>query len=106
MEQRESIVQQCIPAEYSPHSPNRCPKLCIPVSFPPLITSLRAALLKFSTVLKDSPNLCGGFLVWLTKGARTWTGGRYLSCTWDVNELEAMKEEIVSGDKLKLRMVV
>jgi hypothetical protein len=44
--------------------------------------------------------------VWLTAGARTWLAGRYLAVTWDVEKLESMKEEIVSGDKLKVRMVV
>lgn len=57
-------------------------------------------------MLIDTPDLCGGFVVWLTKGKRTWLAGRYASVTWDVEELEAKKEEIVSGDKLKVRMVV
>ena len=45
-------------------------------------------------------------MVWLTKGKRTWLGGRYASATWDVEELEGMKGEIVAGDKLKQRLVV
>lgn len=45
-------------------------------------------------------------MVWLTKGSREWLSGRYLSCTWDVDELEAKREEIEQGDKLKFRMVV
>jgi len=57
-------------------------------------------------VCKDTPDLCGGFVVWLTKEARTWLGGRYVSVAWDVTELEAMKDEILTGDKLKFRMVV
>jgi hypothetical protein len=57
-------------------------------------------------VLVDTPELCGGFTVWLTKGARTWLGGRYVSATWDAETLDGMKEEIVAGDKLKLKMVV
>lgn len=76
----------------------------MPVSL--LLSSLAFELSKTYLVLKDSPELCGGFLVWLTKGARTWAGGRYLSATWDVDELEARKDEIVNGDKLKLRMVL
>ena len=54
----------------------------------------------------DTPELCGGFTVWLTKGARTWLGGRYVSATWDAEILDGMKEEIVAGDKLKAKMVV
>lgn len=56
--------------------------------------------------MTDTPELCGGFVVWLTKGERAWLGGRYVSATWDVTELEAMKEEIVQGDKLKQRLIV
>lgn len=57
-------------------------------------------------VMTDTPDLCGGFVVWLTKGQRTWLSGRYVSATWDVAELEAMKSEIVEEDKLKQRLVV
>ncbi|KAF2178643.1 putative oxidoreductase ucpA [Zopfia rhizophila CBS 207.26] len=56
--------------------------------------------------LIDTPELCGGFVVWLTKGGRTWLGGRYVSATWDVDKLEQMRYEIVQEDKLKPRMVV
>jgi hypothetical protein len=45
-------------------------------------------------------------VVWLTKGDRKWLNARYLSATWDVDELEARRGEIVGGDKLMVRMVV
>lgn len=45
-------------------------------------------------------------MVWLTKKQLSWLGGRYVSANWDVEELEAMKDEIVEGDKLKQRLVV
>ncbi|KAJ5490111.1 Short-chain dehydrogenase/reductase SDR [Penicillium expansum] len=35
-----------------------------------------------------------------------WLAGRYLSATWDVAELMARKEEIVQGDKLKVKLVL
>tara|TARA_R110002003_G_scaffold1035_10_gene22127 strand:- start:7480 stop:7692 length:213 start_codon:yes stop_codon:yes gene_type:complete len=57
-------------------------------------------------VLNDTPDLCGGFVVWLTAKPRTWLAGRYVSATWDVDTLEKMKDEIVKGDKLVVRMVV
>jgi NAD(P)-dependent dehydrogenase (short-subunit alcohol dehydrogenase family) len=57
-------------------------------------------------VLIDTPDLCAGFVVWFTKGQKSWLNGRYLSASWDVDELEARKDEIVEGDKLKMRMVV
>ena len=58
------------------------------------------------TVLTDDPALCGGFLTWLTKERREWLSGRYVSVNWDVDELVSMKDDIVSMDKLKMRMVV
>lgn len=54
----------------------------------------------------DSAYLCGAFLIWLVKERREWLSGRYLDATWDVEELERKKAEIVEGDKLKMRMVV
>ncbi len=58
--------------------------------------------------LTDDPGLCGGFLVWLTmtEQDKLWLSGRFLSATWDVNELLQMKEAIVKSDMLKARMVV
>lgn len=55
---------------------------------------------------KDDVGLCGAFLVWLLKEDREWLSGRYMHANWDVSELEAKREEIVSGDKLKFRMVI
>jgi len=42
----------------------------------------------------------------LTKERRDWLNGRYLAVTWDVDELSAMKEEIVNKDLLKFKMTV
>jgi len=56
--------------------------------------------------MQDDVGLCGAFLVWLTKEKREWLSGRYVSANWDVEEREGMKEQIVKGDKLKMRMVV
>ncbi|KIV82202.1 hypothetical protein PV11_04329 [Exophiala sideris] len=56
--------------------------------------------------MTDTAELCAGSAVWLTKGQRTWLNGRYVAATWDVDELEDKRAEIVEGDKLKLRMVV
>lgn len=57
------------------------------------------------TVLDDTPELSGGFVVWLTAAQRNWLAGRYLSATWDVEKLDSMREEIVAGDKLRLKLV-
>lgn len=56
--------------------------------------------------MNDTPELCGGFAVWVTAEKRKWLGGRYVSATWDVDALEKREDEIVKGDKLKTKMVV
>lgn len=56
--------------------------------------------------LKDSPELPAATIAWLTSERRDWLSGRYLSATWDMEELLARKAEIVGGDKLKVRLVV
>ncbi|KAK3707835.1 hypothetical protein LTR37_011837 [Vermiconidia calcicola] len=62
----------------------------------------------FKSALVDSPELCGAFCVWLTKGAdkRAWLSGRMLSANWDADDLEMKKAEIVEKDLLKLRLTV
>jgi NAD(P)-dependent dehydrogenase (short-subunit alcohol dehydrogenase family) len=60
----------------------------------------------FKQFCQDDMSLCGAFLIWLVKQRREWLSGRYISATWDVEELEAKKDEIVEGDRLKMRMVV
>ena len=62
-------------------------------------TPIRSALI-------DTAELAGDFTVWLTKERREWLGGRFVNATWDVNELEAKKDEIVSGDKLRVKLVL
>jgi hypothetical protein len=54
----------------------------------------------------DNVQLPGAFIVWLTKERRAWLSGRYLAANMDVDELLNKREEIVSGDKLKMRMIV
>jgi len=70
--------------------------------FPPLTELTNTT----DIVLTDDVGLCGGFLTWLTRETRPWLSGRYLAVNWDVEQLEAQKEDIVKGDKLKFRMVV
>lgn len=66
-----------------------------------LIIGLEAALI-------DSPDLVGAFCVWLTKpGARKEVlNGRFLSCKWDVSELEKKFDEISEKDLLRFRIAV
>ena len=60
----------------------------------------------FRPYLTDSPELCGAFCTWLTKKGSDcdWLCGRLLSAKYDVEQLEARKEEIVESDLLKLKM--
>jgi hypothetical protein len=53
----------------------------------------------------DSPDVAGDTIAWLAAERREWLGARYISCVWDMEELVARKDEIIEGDKLKLRMV-
>nr|POE80986.1 short chain dehydrogenase andi [Quercus suber] len=61
---------------------------------------------EFQEFSNDDVGLCGAFLIWLVKERREWLNGRYLDATWDVEELEQKRDEIVAGDKLKMRLVV
>jgi NAD(P)-dependent dehydrogenase (short-subunit alcohol dehydrogenase family) len=56
--------------------------------------------------LKDSPFLGGETLVWLAKEQRPWLSGRFVSCNWDMAELEGKKEDIVKRDLLKFRLTI
>ncbi|KAM0346218.1 hypothetical protein ACHAPU_005642 [Fusarium lateritium] len=53
----------------------------------------------------DTPELCANSLVYLAAERRPWLTGRYVNLTWDLPELVSKQEEIVRGDKLKVRLV-
>lgn len=57
-------------------------------------------------VLVDKPELAANTITWLTQERRPWLAGRYVSVNWDMEELDSRKDEIVQGDKLKLRLVI
>ncbi len=54
--------------------------------------------------LVDEPALAACFAVWLCSGRADWAKGRYLSATWDVNELVALKDAILKDDLLVNRL--
>jgi NAD(P)-dependent dehydrogenase (short-subunit alcohol dehydrogenase family) len=56
--------------------------------------------------LTEKPKLCADTLVYLTANRREWFAGRYLSATWDVEELLSQEAQVVEGDKLRVRMRV
>lgn len=61
---------------------------------------------EIQAVLNDKPEMAGDTIAFLTRERRDWLAGRYISCTWDMEEFLSKKDEIVNGDKLKVRMVV
>lgn len=54
--------------------------------------------------LVDTPELGGDTIAWLTQDRQEWLSGRYLSANWDMEEIFSRKEEIISGDKLKVKL--
>ncbi|KAI0547498.1 NAD(P)-binding protein [Xylaria curta] len=61
---------------------------------------------EMAPIFKDTPELTGDTLVWLTKERRDWLSGRFVSVTWDMQELEQKQDEVVSKDLLKMRLTV
>ncbi|KAF5694349.1 cercosporin resistance protein [Fusarium denticulatum] len=60
---------------------------------------------QFRAAFVDTPALCANSLVYLASEKRPWLAGRYINLTWDLPELMTKEEEIVKGDKLKVRLV-
>ena len=56
--------------------------------------------------LIDTLEVAAHTTLWLVKERREWLAGRYIICQWDVDALLAKKQEIVDGDKLKVRMAL
>lgn len=48
--------------------------------------------------LDDDPTLAAAFSVWLCSGRADWAAGRYLSATWDVDELTTQTDRILTDD--------
>ncbi|KAF9765754.1 hypothetical protein IL306_001894 [Fusarium sp. DS 682] len=71
----------------------------------------RAASNDIQHLLNDSPDLVGAFSVWLLgsnglKKRREALNGRWLSCKWDIEELQERFEHIQQRDLLKFRMAI
>lgn len=60
----------------------------------------------FHDWLTDDVALSGQWMAWFARERREWLQARFVSATWDVEELEAKKDEIEQGDKLKFRLVL
>ena len=59
-------------------------------------------LRSFARFANDTPALVGGFGVWLASGDKRYLNGRYVHANWDVEGLEARKEDILKEDWLKM----
>lgn len=57
-------------------------------------------------VFTETPELPADTIVYLVNEKREWLRGRYINCTWDMPQLMAKKDDIVKGDKLKVKLDV
>lgn len=57
-------------------------------------------------MLGDTPRLSGDGIVWYVAERREWLAGRYVTVNWDAEELVGMREKVVKGDLLKVRLDV
>ena len=70
-----------------------------------LLTDLGSGMPKEAHgLLTDKVELPADTMVWLAQEKREWLAGRYVSCNWDMPEFISRKDEVVSSDKLKMRM--
>ncbi|KAK5958467.1 hypothetical protein OHC33_000310 [Knufia fluminis] len=64
----------------------------------------------FVPFLVDDVGLCGAFVVGVSKrvgrGELGWLGGRFVSATWDVDELVGRREVVVGRDLLRFQVGV
>ncbi|KAH8803007.1 hypothetical protein F5884DRAFT_804130 [Xylogone sp. PMI_703] len=56
--------------------------------------------------LVDDPELAADTMVWLSAERREWLSGRYISCNWDMEELESRKLEVINADLFKFRLAM
>ncbi|KAF5720967.1 oxidoreductase short chain dehydrogenase reductase family [Fusarium mundagurra] len=56
--------------------------------------------------LNDTLELAADTMVWLSRERRDWLSGRFITVSWDMEELENKKKEILEGNLLKFRMTI
>lgn len=52
--------------------------------------------------MKDTAELSAGAAVWLSSGDKSFLSGRCVAANWDVEELEARKEELIQSNLLTI----
>jgi NAD(P)-dependent dehydrogenase (short-subunit alcohol dehydrogenase family) len=67
---------------------------------------IKALPAQYHTNLVDAPELAADTIVWLTRGKQGWLNGRYVSANWDMEEIMSRKDEIVKGNKLKVKLLL
>jgi hypothetical protein len=53
---------------------------------------------------KDTPELAGAVVVWLSTPAARFLNSRYITTNWDVEELVKRQEEVVQKALLKVKL--
>lgn len=72
-----------------------------------VLTDLAKAMGKnMEHLLIDQPQLAADTMVFLSAQRRNWLKGRYVSVTWDMQELLGKREKIEAEDLLKTRLAV
>ncbi|GAB7363963.1 hypothetical protein MBLNU230_g4524t2 [Neophaeotheca triangularis] len=74
------------------------------VSMHPGVLETEMNAISGATMKMDDLSLPAAFAVWLASTQADWTGGRYLWAHWDVDELAAMKDEIIKNNELTLTL--
>ncbi|KAI1371038.1 oxidoreductase [Hypoxylon crocopeplum] len=72
----------------------------------PGIVNTDAILEDFKPYAKDTPGLAGCVTAYLSAKRPDYLKGRHLIVNWDMDELEARKEEIQNSDMLKLGLKI
>jgi len=57
-------------------------------------------------LLTESPELMGGFSVWLGSGKVDWASGRYLECLWDAEDILKLEPKVTENGSQLLKIVV
>ncbi|KAJ5094511.1 NADP(+)-dependent dehydrogenase [Penicillium angulare] len=58
------------------------------------------------SLLTDTPELAADTLVWLARERRDWLAGRFASVSWDMEELEQKKQDVVQRNLFKFRVLI
>jgi len=57
-------------------------------------------------ILTDTAELPADTLVWLSRERRDWLSGRFVSVSWDMEQLEQKKQDILQRNLLKFRVLI